>query len=101
MNSNDQLGQHTTGSATFDWSDPDIVCVYEQHGSRSEARAPFSAGLSTFSAGFWIDRQGRYSSTESAEWVAPERIVVIYIEQGESHAGSPNDPRQCQHPWFG
>lgn len=56
MNSNDQLGQHTTGSATFDWSDPDIVCVYEQHGSRSEARAPFSAGLSTFSAGFWIDR---------------------------------------------
>jgi len=44
--------------------------------------APVSAGLAAFSEGFWVDERGHYSSAESVEWVAPERILVIFRERG-------------------
>ena len=62
---NDQKSD--TSMANHSWRESVIMCQY---------------GLAAFSEGFWVDERGHYSSTESVEWVAPERILVIFRERG-------------------
>ena len=71
-----------TSMVDHDWTESVIMCQYERYGGKAFTSAPVSAGLAAFSEGFWVDERGHYSSTESVEWVAPERILVIFRERG-------------------
>lgn len=79
-----------TSCVSHDWADSVIICQYERYGGKAYTHAPAKLGFMAFSNGFWVDERGLFSSEESVEWVAPDRILVIFRERGARPSMSSN-----------